>query len=83
MRKVIFQKMVSLDGYFEGANHEIDWHVVDDEFNQYAIVCEASRPLVFDTFTNPNLIPQWWGPVQYITPVDKFELKPAGLWRFV
>jgi dihydrofolate reductase len=37
MRKVIFQMMISLDGYFEGPGREIDWHNVDDEFNQYAI----------------------------------------------
>lgn len=28
--------MVSLDGFFEGPKQEIDWHVVDDEFNEYA-----------------------------------------------
>ncbi len=36
MRKIIFQMMVSLDGYFEGPNHELDWHLVDGEFNEYA-----------------------------------------------
>jgi dihydrofolate reductase len=35
MRKVILQMMVTLDGFFEGTNKEIDWHVVDDEFNSY------------------------------------------------
>lgn len=29
--------MISLDGFFEGPNHEIDWHNVDEEFNGYAI----------------------------------------------
>lgn len=29
--------MVSLDGFFEGPNHELDWHNVDAEFNEYAI----------------------------------------------
>ncbi len=29
--------MVSLDGFFEGPNHEIDWHNVDAEFNEFAI----------------------------------------------
>ncbi len=29
--------MVSLDGYFEGPNREIDWHNVDDEFNEQAV----------------------------------------------
>jgi len=36
MRKIIFQMMVSLDGYYEGPGGDIDWHVVDDEFNTYA-----------------------------------------------
>ncbi len=36
MRKIIFQMMVSLDGYFEGPDKELDWHLVDDEFNDYA-----------------------------------------------
>jgi dihydrofolate reductase len=36
MRKVIFQMMVTLDGFFEGPNREIDWHIVDEEFNAYA-----------------------------------------------
>jgi dihydrofolate reductase len=29
--------MISVDGYFEGRNREIDWHNVDNEFNEYAI----------------------------------------------
>lgn len=29
--------MISLDGFFEGPNREIDWHNVDEEFNEYAI----------------------------------------------
>jgi dihydrofolate reductase len=37
MRKAIFQMLVSLDGYYEGPNREIDWHNVDAEFNEVAI----------------------------------------------
>jgi dihydrofolate reductase len=29
--------MLTLDGYFEGPNGELDWHNVDEEFNDYAI----------------------------------------------
>ncbi|TGN09703.1 hypothetical protein EHS11_11485 [Leptospira ilyithenensis] len=36
MGKLIFQMMVSLDGYHEGPDGEIDWHVVENEFNNYA-----------------------------------------------
>lgn len=37
MRKVIVFNMVTLDGYIAGPNGEIDWHNVDEEFNQFAI----------------------------------------------
>ncbi len=37
MRKVIFFNMISVDGFFEGPNKEIDWHNVDEEFNELAI----------------------------------------------
>jgi dihydrofolate reductase len=37
MRKVIFFNLVSLDGYFEGPDRDINWHLVDDEFNEFAI----------------------------------------------
>ena len=36
MRKVIFFMLTSVDGFFEGAGHNIDWHHVDEEFNEFA-----------------------------------------------
>ena len=36
MRKIIVSNLVSLDGYFEGPNAELDWFTVDEEFNGYA-----------------------------------------------
>ena len=29
--------MVTLDGFFEGSNRELNWHRVDAEFNDFAI----------------------------------------------
>src|SRR5437016_2803174 len=37
MRKVFLFMMITLDGFFEGPNQEIDWHNVDEEFNEFAI----------------------------------------------
>lgn len=37
MRKVIFFNLISLDGYFEGPDRDINWHHVDEEFNEFAI----------------------------------------------
>lgn len=36
MRKTFLFMMVSLDGYFEGANHDLSWHNVDQEFVDFA-----------------------------------------------
>lgn len=37
MAKLFLFMMVSLDGYFEGPNHDLSWHNVDAEFNDFAI----------------------------------------------
>ena len=35
MRKVVLMMSVSLDGFIEGPNREIDWHRVDDELHSH------------------------------------------------
>lgn len=37
MRKLFLFMMITLDGFFEGPNGELDWHNVDEEFNEFAI----------------------------------------------
>jgi dihydrofolate reductase len=34
MRKIVVMLSVSLDGFFEGPNRELDWHMVDDELHR-------------------------------------------------
>jgi dihydrofolate reductase len=35
MRKVVLMSSVSLDGFIEGPDREIDWHLVDDEVHSH------------------------------------------------
>lgn len=44
---------------------------------------DASRERVWQAFTDPELIPQWWGPRSTTTTVDKMEVQPGGAWRFL
>src|SRR5437763_17093654 len=44
---------------------------------------DAPRELVFKAFTDPQLIPQWWGPRSLSTEVDKMDVRPGGQWRFI
>ena len=46
-------------------------------------VFDAPREAVFKAYTNPNLIPRWWGPKSLTTSIDKMEVRPGGAWRFV
>jgi len=44
---------------------------------------DAPRELVWKAWTDPTLIPKWWGPSRYSTVVDKMDVRPGGRWRFV
>jgi uncharacterized protein YndB with AHSA1/START domain len=44
---------------------------------------DAPRELVFQVFTDPKLLPQWWGPKYLTTTVEKMVVKPGGSWRFI
>jgi uncharacterized protein YndB with AHSA1/START domain len=43
----------------------------------------ASRERVFAAYTDPELIPEWWGPRRMTTTVDQMDVKPGGAWRFI
>ena len=42
-------------------------------------VFDAPRDLVFATFTDPELIPEWWGPG---TTVEHMDPRTGGTWTF-
>ena len=46
-------------------------------------VFEAPRDRVFAAFTDPELIPAWWGPRDTTTVVDQMDVRAGGSWRFV
>jgi len=46
-------------------------------------VFDAPREHVFRAYTDPNLIPQWWGLEEHTTTVDTMDVRPGGVWRLV
>jgi uncharacterized protein YndB with AHSA1/START domain len=46
-------------------------------------IFDAPRDRVFAAFTDPELIPQWWGPHDTTTIVDQMDVRAGGSWRFV
>jgi uncharacterized protein YndB with AHSA1/START domain len=46
-------------------------------------VFDAPRDRVFAAYTDPELIPQWWGPRGTTTIVDQMDVRAGGAWRFL
>ena len=43
----------------------------------------APRELVWDVFTKPEHIKNWWGPNGFTNTIDKMDVKPGGEWEFI
>jgi dihydrofolate reductase len=81
MRKIVLMMSVSLDGFIEGPNREIDWHMVDDElhrhFNEYLSTTSAflsgrvTYELMAGFWPTADADPSSTGPVAEF----------AGIWR--
>jgi dihydrofolate reductase len=60
MRKIILFNLITLDGFFEGLRHEIDWHNVDEEFNDFSInQLHAADGLIFGRVTYEMMTSFW------------------------
>jgi len=60
MRKLFSFHVVSADGYYEGANGEFDWPVVDDEFNDFSVEqLDEIGTIVFGRVTYLGMASYW------------------------
>lgn len=46
-------------------------------------VFDAPRELVFEAWTRPEHVAQWWGPNGFTTTTEHMDVRPGGDWRFV
>ena len=61
MRKLFAFNMMTLDGFFEGPNQEIDWHNADnDEFNEFAIEQTGSVDALLFGRVTYQLMANYW-----------------------
>jgi uncharacterized protein YndB with AHSA1/START domain len=66
----------------EGA--EQGWN---ESFDKLAKYLETENSIIsgknVPRFELPDLIPQWWGPKRFTTKVEKMDVNPGGVWRFI
>ena len=44
-------------------------------------VFDAPRELVFQAWTDPRHLIQWWGPQGFTTSIYEMDVRPGGVWR--
>lgn len=77
MRKIIVSEMISLDGFFAGTKGNIDWHVVEEEFNQHAInLLETVDTILFGRITY-DLFESYWPAAAKDSKTSKSDLEIA------
>ena len=74
MRKIILDLAVSLDGFIEGPNGEIDWCILDDDMNFDSFLASI------DTLFYGRVSYDTWGNFQ---PEDKASKPERELWKTV
>jgi uncharacterized protein YndB with AHSA1/START domain len=62
----------------------LDDHVTGVMDRQIVVLqlVEAAPADVFEVFTTPEHLSQWWGPNGFTTTTASMDLRPGGEWRF-
>jgi len=81
LRKIIYQMSVSLDGFIEGPNRDLRWHLVDDELHTHFNEELSAMSAFLDGRVTYELMAGFWPTADRdpgaTTPTAEF----ARLWR--
>ncbi len=81
MRKLIAMMSISVDGFFEGPNRELDWQLVDEELHQHFNDELRAMSMFLDGRVTYELMLGYWPTAdddpENPAPVREF----AGIWR--
>ena len=44
-------------------------------------VFDAPREMIWDAWTDPEQVVQWWGPRGFTTTIHEMDVRPGGVWR--
>jgi dihydrofolate reductase len=81
MRKIVFMMSVSLDGYFEGPDRELDWHSVDVELHQHFNEWLSTAGAFLDGRVTYELMARYWPTADQDPEASATTVEFAGIWR--
>ncbi len=79
MRKICVYMSLSVDGYFEGHDHDLSWHNVDDEFNRFAVELLSDADLFIYGRRMYELMKSFWPGAADDATMSKENLEIARL----
>ncbi|MFG2888483.1 dihydrofolate reductase family protein [Streptomyces sp. NPDC048248] len=81
MRKVILMMQLSLDGYFEGPQRQIDWHMVDDELHGHMNEELRTMGAFLSGRVTYELMADFWPTADSDPESTPLMAEFAGIWR--
>lgn len=81
MRKISLMMSVSLDGYMEGPDRDIDWHVVDAELHQHFNDTLKHMGAFLDGRVTHELMAGYWPTADADPDAPSPMAEFAGIWR--
>jgi dihydrofolate reductase len=79
LRRLFMFMTISVDGFFEGRNHDISWHNVDEEFNKFAIEQLRETDAILFGRRTYELFEDTWPKAADDPRMSKDNLEIAGL----
>jgi dihydrofolate reductase len=81
MRKIVVQMMLSLDGYFEGPEHDLSWHLVDEELHGHFNERLATMSAFVEGRVTYQLMEAFWPTADQEPDSSPTMREFAGIWR--
>ena len=81
MRKIIFMMSVSLDGFFEGPDHDLSWQLVDEELHHHFNEWLAEAGAFLDGRVTYELMAGYWPTADQDPAASAPEIEFARIWR--
>ena len=81
MGSVVYSMGVSLDGYMEGPNHELDWHIVDEELLSYVMAQQREVGVYLWGRRVYENMAAYWSTADQDPEASSFVIEYARIWR--
>src|SRR3954470_20138212 len=80
MKKAILMLSMSLDGFFEGPNGELDWHLVDKELHQHFNDVLGAMSAFLDGRVTHELMAEYWPAAGQDPESSPTEVEFSRIW---